>query len=353
VAQRLDRVRLLDERPEPEDPDRPQGVGDCDRHEEPVRHEARDQRRVGDDVPDRRRAEQASDHEQDLEVQDDPEDDADDEVDLALERRQDTPERTRTRGDPIREARALDLLGDVAARAGRREAAGEHLVPRALADDVRLAGQLGFVEADRARGQATVKHDLIARAELDEVAHDELLRPDLANIAAADDRGRGPGQQGDVVEGSLCAHLLHDADDDVGRDNEHRDKRIDRSADRDERDRERDQDVVDEGEDVLAQDLCVRARRRRQRGIAVARGAASDDLVVGQAAQRRLDHTLHRPRIRGRREGLTYTPGPGRHSSAVEQLFRKSPPVCAVLPCLEARYKRAHLSAIRFEGVPV
>jgi hypothetical protein len=41
-----------------------------------------------------------------------------------------------------------------------------------------------------------------------------------------------------------------------------------------------------------------------------------------------------------------------RHSSAVEQLFRKSPPVCAVLPCLESRYKRAHLSAIRSEGVP-
>jgi hypothetical protein len=39
-----------------------------------------------------------------------------------------------------------------------------------------------------------------------------------------------------------------------------------------------------------------------------------------------------------------------RHSSAVEQLFRKSPPVCAVLPCLESRYKRAHLSAIRSRG---
>jgi hypothetical protein len=39
-----------------------------------------------------------------------------------------------------------------------------------------------------------------------------------------------------------------------------------------------------------------------------------------------------------------------RHSSAVEQLFRKSSQVCAVLPCLEARYERAHLSAIRFRG---
>ena len=42
-----------------------------------------------------------------------------------------------------------------------------------------------------------------------------------------------------------------------------------------------------------------------------------------------------------------------RHSSAVEQLFRKSPALCAVLPRVEARYKRAHLSAVRFEGVPI
>jgi hypothetical protein len=50
---------------------------------------------------------------------------------------------------------------------------------------------------------------------------------------------------------------------------------------------------------------------------------------------------------------IAYTPRPGRHSSAVGQLFRKSPALCAVLPRVEARYKRAHLSAIRFEGLPV
>ena len=43
---------------------------------------------------------------------------------------------------------------------------------------------------------------------------------------------------------------------------------------------------------------------------------------------------------------------PGRHSSAVEQLFRKSLAVCAVLACLEAQYKRAHVSAIRFGRSP-
>src|ERR1019366_4182538 len=42
-----------------------------------------------------------------------------------------------------------------------------------------------------------------------------------------------------------------------------------------------------------------------------------------------------------------------RHSSAVEQLFRKSRALCAVLPCVAGQYKRSHLSAVRFQGMPV
>ena len=37
----------------------------------------------------------------------------------------------------------------------------------------------------------------------------------------------------------------------------------------------------------------------------------------------------------------------------VEQLFCKSLALCAVLPRVEARYKRAHLSAIRLQCVTV
>src|SRR5436190_13608212 len=50
------------------------------------------------------------------------------------------------------------------------------------------------------------------------------------------------------------------------------------------------------------------------------------------------------PNVPGRLGGkvITYTPAPSRHSSAVEQPFRKSLALCAVLPCLETRYKRAH-----------
>ena len=46
---------------------------------------------------------------------------------------------------------------------------------------------------------------------------------------------------------------------------------------------EREQDVVDEREDVLAQDLHVGPRRRRRRGVAVARGAPALDLGVVEA----------------------------------------------------------------------
>ena len=51
----------------------------------------------------------------------------------------------------------------------------------------------------------------------------------------------------------------------------------------DERDAQREQDVVDEREDVLAQDLHVRPGRRWGRGVAVARGAPSLDLRVVEA----------------------------------------------------------------------
>jgi len=41
-----------------------------------------------------------------------------------------------------------------------------------------------------------------------------------------------------------------------------------------------------------------------------------------------------------------------RHSSAVEQLFRKSLALCAVLPRAGGTYKRVHLSAVRLKGMP-
>jgi hypothetical protein len=49
---------------------------------------------------------------------------------------------------------------------------------------------------------------------------------------------------------------------------------------------------------------------------------------------------------------ITYTPPPGRHSSAVEQLFRKSPPVLRSATSVADRYKQAHLSAFRSYGLP-
>jgi hypothetical protein len=75
-----------------------------------------------------------------------------------------------------------------------------------------------------------------------------------------------------------------------------------------------------------------------------------------RALWHRPEDDLHRARgghIQKLTLSSTYTPPPGRHSSAVEQLFRKSPALCAVLPRVGARYKRAHLSAVRFEGLPV
>ena len=221
----------------------------------------------------------------------DPQHDADDEVDLRLERRDDPPERPGARRDPVGEAVRRDGLRHVAAAAGRREAAAEHLVAEPLADDVALAGELRLVDADVARDQPAVEHDLVAGLDRDEVAEHELLGRDLGDLAGPDHRRRGPREEGDPVERPLGADLLDDPDDDVGRDDAQGHEGVHRPADQHERDAQREQDVVDEREDVLAQDLRVGPGGRRRRGVAVARGAPALDLGVVEAAVRRGDRS--------------------------------------------------------------
>ena len=103
------------------------------------------------------------------------------------------------------------------------------------------------------------------------------------DLARSDGRRRRPREQRDPVEGPLGADLLDDADEDVGRDDGQRDEGVDRAADGDEGEPEGEQDVVDEGEDVLAQDLRVGPRGRRRRRVAVAGGAPAGDLRVVEA----------------------------------------------------------------------
>ena len=105
--------------------------------------------------------------------------------------------------------------------------------------------------------------------------------------AVADHGGRRARQERDPVQRPLGADLLDDADHDVGRDHRERHDGVHRAPHQDQGDAEREQDVVDERERVLAQDLEVGARRRRQRRVAEAGRAAALDLGGGQPSRRR------------------------------------------------------------------
>ena len=218
VAERLDRVGLLHERPVAGHAHGGQGIGDGDRHEEAVGDEADQDRGLDDGLVEWHVQQHVLDDEQQLQVEDDGQGHADDGLDLPLQRRQRPSERARTGRDAPRQAGFADGLGHVAAAPGGRVAARVDLVARPLGHEVRFAGQLRLVDFDATLRQATVHDDLVAGLDGHEVAHDELLWPDLAYLTVAHDLGRRPRQQGDAVQGLLGAHLLDDAHHDVGAD---------------------------------------------------------------------------------------------------------------------------------------
>ncbi len=181
-----------------------------------------------------------------------------------------------------------DRLRHVAAAAGRRVAPAEHRVADPLADDVALAGELGLVDPEVARDQAAVEHDLVARLDRDEVA-ERRAPPAAARSSPRPGPTVAVGRVRRAIRSSVrLARISWTMPTiDVGRDDAQRDEGVDRPAHQDERDAQREQDVVDEREDVLAQDLRVGPGRRRRRRVAVAGGAPAGGLGVVEATVRR------------------------------------------------------------------
>ena len=190
----------------------------------------------------------------------------DDAVDLDLEGGGGMAEGARLAGEAAGVALLADRVDDVVAGAGDAEGAGEDAVAEALLDPVGLAGQQRLVEGHAAgRDRLAVGDQLVAGADGDHVAGDDLGREQLDDGAVADDPGARRDQDRQLVEGRLRLQLLADAD--VGVD--HRDQAEDRvrvEAQRQVEDEEDADDRVEEGEDVAGDDARDRARgglRRR------------------------------------------------------------------------------------------
>ena len=231
--------------------------------------------------------EQVVEEQDDLQVDDDRERHPDHQVDLALQRGQDPPEGPRPGRDPVRQAGAADGGHDEAAPAVHHEAPGVDGVAGPLGHQVRLAGQLRLVGLQRSVDQPTIEDHLVAGADAQQVAHHQVLGRHRPLRALAHEGRRGSRQQRDPVEGPLGTHLLGHAHDDVRADDADRDEGVQRAADDDQEHAQHEDHVVDEREDVLAQDLQVGAAGGGGRGVPVPGRAAARGLGVGQAGRGR------------------------------------------------------------------
>jgi len=271
LGERLDGVALLHQHAAAGDAHRRERVGYRDGEEQPVGHQAGDDGRILDAVGEVRAREQRAGEQQDLDVGHDQQDRPDHEVDLALERRQDAAEGARAGRDLSGQALRADALGRIADAARDAEAAGIDERAGHLGDQVGLASELRLVHIHAPLADhPPVDHDLVAGADHEHVADDEVHGGGRALPAVADYRRLGACQQGDVVERALGTDLLDDAHEHVERDHAGRDEGIGRATEQDEREAEQGEAHVDEGEDVLADDLPVGAPGRWRRAVAQA-----------------------------------------------------------------------------------
>src|SRR5205814_8731739 len=124
-----------------------------------------------------------------------------------------------------------DVIDYIPTTTAGSKAAREDLVPRLLGDQVRLSRELGFVRLEATAEERAIEDDLVARANLDEVADDQLFGRYGFDGAVADHVGGGSGEEADAVEEPLGAALLDDADDDVGGHDGDGDQGVQRAAD--------------------------------------------------------------------------------------------------------------------------
>ncbi len=311
VGERLHGVGLLDQHPLAQHADGAEGVGEGDREHEAVGDEGDDDGRHAHALDERQVLADAAAPDEDGEGEHDDEQRADDEVDLALQGRQLAAVAGRLGGELVGEALEPDLLGLVVAAAGGAEAAREQGVAVGLEDEVGLTGEERLVDLEPAlAAHAPVDDYLVAGAQAEQVADHDLRGVDLALGAVAHDRRLGARQDRDAVDGALGADLLKEADERVGQDHADGDEGVEVAAEDDEEDPEAEVEVVDEVEDVGADDLLVGAAGVHLDVVALAGGAAARRFGVAETARR----GAAGPRSGGRADGLLCAVGGRAHA---------------------------------------
>ena len=149
--------------------------------------------------------------------------------------------------------------GLVAPCAGNHEASGEDLLTGTLVRRLGLPGEQGFVDLETGRcSHHAVGHDLVTRAEADEVVEDHCFDRDVEFDPSRTTRARGSIEHGEAIQCALGPQLLDDPNERIGYKNDSK-ERILQVPNRQDSDEQRAQDDVEASDQVGPKDLAERS----------------------------------------------------------------------------------------------
>ena len=153
--------------------------------------------------------------------------------------------------------------------AGDDEAAGLQRVARIFQNGIGLASQQRLIDLQLSVTHDGIRADLVARRKFHDVIADKLIRPHGDALAGADGLRRSRRDERQLIDGALSADLLKAADDCVSHSDEQKHQILER-ADKAQAQRQHQEDQVEEGQDILLDDLPLGLRIGRRHNVAQA-----------------------------------------------------------------------------------
>ena len=151
--------------------------------------------------------------------------------------------------------------------AGDDEAAGLQRVARIFQNGIGLASQQRLIDLQLSVTHDGIRADLVARRKFHDVIADKLIRPHGDALAGADGLRRSRRDERQLIDGALSADLLKAADDCVSRSDEQKHQIFER-ADKAQAQSQHQEDQVEEGQDILLDDLPLGLRIGRRHNVA-------------------------------------------------------------------------------------
>ena len=143
------------------------------------------------------------------------------------------------------------------AATGDHKTSGFKHVARVFDDGVGLAGEQRFIHLHLTLADYRVGTNLIACDKFHNIIPNQLVCRKLPAFAVTDDPQLARGDQGQLIHGPFGADLLENADDRIGYGDNQKGQILKRTDD-DERCCKNDKDQVEEGKDILLDDLTLR-----------------------------------------------------------------------------------------------